>query len=443
MIPLLSHRLISRVRYSYWFVPMLMTVLAAGLAVLMGWVDDRAGSEITQELGWIYGGGHEGARSVLSTVASSMITVAGVVFSITIVALTLASSQFGPRLLRNFMRDAGNQITLGTFLATFVYCLLVVRTVQGPDSGRFVPHASVTVAVALALTSLVVLIYFIHHAASSIQAPHVIASVAHDLDRAIDDAYPEEIGEDADGEEAGPREPRISADVCARETGYVQAVDDAAMMGIATHCDITVVIVRRPGDYVVAGEPLARVAPPSRANEDLARRVHMAFVIASQRSVEQDVGFAFEQLVSIGVRALSPGINDPFTAIQCIERIGAGFARLAGRRVPSAWRLDDAGTPRVLAHPVTFADVLEATYGMIRPYACSNPQVMARMLDMIGLAGVAVCRAGDRRALAEQARVLQRQGQDATTDEHDRLRLRARYEAAMAALSPRASGRES
>ncbi len=146
------------------------------------------------KLGWIYTRGPDGARAVLSTIAGSMITVAGVVFSVTIVALSLASNQFGPRLLRNFMRDRGNQIVLGTFVATYLYCLLVMRTVQGMDGSQFVPHLSVTVAILMAVASLGVLIYFIHHVAVSIQAPELIANVAHELHEAIDRLFPEELG---------------------------------------------------------------------------------------------------------------------------------------------------------------------------------------------------------------------------------------------------------
>lgn len=165
-------------RTSYWFVPTLMTAGGVALSFASVHLDERVNYKWVRTVGWIWAGGAEGARQVLSTIAGSMITVAGVAFSITIVALTLASNQFGPRLLRNFVRDAGNQIVLGTFIATFVYCLLVLRTVRGEDDTEFVPYVSVTLGVAFALTSLGVLIYFIHHVAISIQAENLIASVA-------------------------------------------------------------------------------------------------------------------------------------------------------------------------------------------------------------------------------------------------------------------------
>jgi uncharacterized membrane protein len=159
---------------SYWFVPTLMVVIAIALAFAMLSLDRAGKSGPIESLGWIYTGGPDGARTMLSAIASSMITVAGTAFSITLVALTLASSQFGPRLLRNFMQDTGNQIVLGTFIATFIYCLLVLRTVRGDDYNVFVPQLSVTVGIVLAIASIGVLIYFIHHASTTIQASHVI-----------------------------------------------------------------------------------------------------------------------------------------------------------------------------------------------------------------------------------------------------------------------------
>ena len=167
---------------SFWFVPTTMTVVAAGSAIGMIEVD-RTWLGPGVRIGWLYSGGAEGARSLLSTVAGSVITVAGVVFSITISTLTQASSQFGPRLLRNFMRDTSNQIVLGTFVATFLYCLLVLRTIHGKidDGASFVPQLSVTVAVGLAVASIAVLIYFIHHVSLSLQAPNVIAAARGDL----------------------------------------------------------------------------------------------------------------------------------------------------------------------------------------------------------------------------------------------------------------------
>ena len=244
---------------SYWFVPTLMAGLAIALAFAMLTLDQSGKSGPIEKLAWIYAGGPDGARTLLSTIAGSMITVAGTAFSITIVALTLASSQFGPRLLRNFMRDTGNQVVLGTFIATFIYCLLVLRTVRGDDYNVFVPQISVTVGIVLAMTSIGVLIYFIHHASTSIQAWHVIGEVGSDLDKAIDRLFPQKIGYGGAGdkrrwvEEIPVGFDREASPILATSSGYLQAIDDDKLMKIAKSKQLLVRIKHRPGKFVVKG----------------------------------------------------------------------------------------------------------------------------------------------------------------------------------------------
>jgi uncharacterized membrane protein len=184
-------KLWDSLRATFWLVPTLMAIMAIGLSFAMVALDEAVGNRVLEKVGWVWAGGPEGARGLLSTVAGSMITVAGVVFSITIVALSLASSQYGPRLLRNFVRDKGNQIVLGSFIATFVYCLLVLRTVRGDDGAHFVPAIAITLGMVLTLASLGVLIYFIHHVSISIQAATIIGLVSHELNEVIERLFPE------------------------------------------------------------------------------------------------------------------------------------------------------------------------------------------------------------------------------------------------------------
>ncbi len=433
----------ERLRTNFWFVPALMTAAAAVLALGMVWLDHAIGDRGLDAATWIYTGSAEGARSLLSTLASAMITVAGVVFSITIVALTLASSQLGPRLLRNFMRDFGNQVTLGTFIATFVYCLLVVRTVRGSDGAEFVPHVSVTVAIVLALASLGVLIYFIHHAAASIQAPNVIAAVGGELEEAIDRLFPEAMGaeaaaaEDAAGDAAAPPNP-VDPDarsVASEATGYVQVIDDERLMRLAVEGDVVVQLLRRPGHFVAPHLPLASVRPAARCDDALAAAVRDTVVIGSQRTVAQDVEFAVDQLVEVAVRALSPGVNDPFTAIQCVERLGAALARLADRRIPSPYRRDGAGRLRVIAYPWTFPALLDAALNQIRQHARSSVAVSMALLEAITSVAALVRRPADRAALLAQAEIIEGQASCAAPEPRDRADLRRCYEASLAALA--------
>jgi uncharacterized membrane protein len=222
-------------RSSYWFVPSVMTAAAAVLALVSVTLDRRLGGEFVEEVGWLFSGGPEGARAVLQVVAGSVMSTAGIVFSVTIAALSLASSQLGPRLLQNFMRDTGNQVVLGTFIATFLYCLLVLRTIRGEDSGDFVPAISVTGGVLLALASVAVLIYFIHHVSVSIQAPNVVAEVGADLATHVERTFP--AGERPERTAAPPALPadfpaRATRITCLRD-GYVQAIDEKALVEAA------------------------------------------------------------------------------------------------------------------------------------------------------------------------------------------------------------------
>ena len=234
----------NQLRYSYWFLPALMTLAAALLAFGMVTLDGMKTGGLIEKLGWVYSGDSDGARELLSVVAGSMITVAGVVFSIMIVALQLASSQFGPRVLRNFMQDRGNQIVLGAFISTFVYCLLVLRTIRSGDDA-FVPSLSVTTGVALALMSLGVLIFFIHHAALSIQANQIVQRIGHELYEVIDHLFPEEMGEQKpEGRpEATPRYwqeviTREGRPIRAESTGYLQSIGDGHLMALAEQHDL-------------------------------------------------------------------------------------------------------------------------------------------------------------------------------------------------------------
>ena len=419
---------------SLWFVPALMTV-AAVCAALASIRLDRS----PLATGWAYGGGPEGAREVLSAIAASMITVAGVSFSVMIVALTLASQQFGPRLLRNFMRDTGNQIVLGTFIATFTFCLLVLRTIHSGDE-EFVPHVSVTIAIILALASLGVLIYFIHHAAVSIQAPELIATVSSDLTEGIERLFPEQLGASSEADDAGMGFQATSdlftlaRPIAANGNGYLQSVADDSLMTLAREHDLMIALKCRPGDFIIAGDELARVYPAERADEDTAQAVRSAFLCGTQRTHLQDLEFTLQQLVEVAVRALSPGINDPFTAMNCIDRITEGLCALACRSFPSSMRRDEDGRVRVIAAAPEFGALLDAAFGPIRQYGRSSSLVTTRLLEAIGRIACRALRADDRRALLEQARIIERGSRTGLAEEADRALVAERFQAVLLAL---------
>jgi len=431
----------DRLRSSFWFVPAVMACLAVALAVSAVELDKTIAEDWLQRLGWIYSGGAEGASLLLGTVAGSMIAIAGTVFSMTLVALSLASSQLGPRLLRNFMRNTANQVVLGTFVATFVYCLLVLRTIRRADEVTFVPHLSVSIGVLLAMVSIGVLIYFIHHVSVSIQADEVVAGVGRELDDGIDRLFPGPLGQPESEISQTPGEANLPAGfasqarpVGALEDGYLQLIDADALMTLAAEEDLLLRLERRPGHYLVKGRALAMVWPGDRVTEALVEKLNAAFVLGDQRTAAQDVEFSFHQLVEIAVRALSPGVNDPFTAIACVDRLGSGLCRLARRDMPSSLRFDPHGRLRLVAPGSSFAGIVDTAFNQIRQNARSNPAVAIRMLGAIAQIAGHVQRAPDAACLQRQAGMIVTGARESVPEPDDLLAVEAAFMAATQAL---------
>jgi uncharacterized membrane protein len=392
-------------RASYWFLPTCMVVAASAAALVLLELDESLEVHQIRQLPWVQDVGPDGARSLLSSIAGSMITVTGVVFSITIVALTLASSQYGPRLLRNFLRDRGNQVVLGAFVATFLYSLLVLRAV---DASR-VPHVATAGAVALALACVFVLIYFCHHAATSIQASAIIENVVREIESALGRLFPERIGRGAlrepEDEGASLRAvPQETRDVLASASGYVRAVEPARLIEIAVEHDLVVELVMRPGDFAIAGSPLARAGPAERAGADVLAALHACFDVGRFRTPTQDLTFLTDQLAEMAVRALSSGINDPNTAIACVHRLGAVLADVACREMPSPRRLDDSGRLRLVTRATRFSDIASSCLDPIRRYGARDAAVVEAALAALGAASDRCPDPRRRACLREHAR---------------------------------------
>jgi uncharacterized membrane protein len=406
-----------------------MSAGAFGLSYVLLALDQRQRFASLNGFAWIYTGGAVGARSVLSTIASSVITVAGTTFSITIAALSLASSQFGPRLLRGFLRDTGNQIVLGTFIGTFVYCLFVLRAVRGVEKDVFVPNLAVTGGVFLSLASVGVLIYFINHVSASIQASNVITKVAGELAEAIERLYPALIGQrEADRIPTRQEGEAVSTQqrpVPARCSGYVQIIDEARLVNLARAASGVLVVVRRPGTFVTKGAPLAMLRSERTPPEDFSLRVNKAFILGPHRTMTQDAGFGIDQLVEVAARALSPGINDPFTAIICLDRLGDAISQLATRRMPSAQHYDDSNL-RVIAAPLLFPEMVDAAFDQIRQYGRSSYAVTLHLLETLEVIGARTTGAEDQAALRRQADLIY-SGSEALSELEDRRIVAARY----------------
>lgn len=432
----------DRLHSSFWFLPAIMAIGATALASAAVALDERATDHALSRWEWLYSGGAEGASAVLQTIAGSMITIAGVVFSMTLVALTLASAQFGPRLLRNFMSDTTNQFVLGTFIATFIFCLLVMRTIRREDEVAFVPHLSVTLGVLFALISMAVLIYFIHHVSVSIQADEVVARVAKELDEGIDRLFPEDIGKALPPGQPRDREVLAVLEKQARafgapRDGYLQFIDADALMSLSVEHDLVMRFEQRPGQYVTAGRPLILLAPAVRVSEKVLAAVSKATIVGSQRTPSQDIEFAVSQLVEIAVRALSPGVNDPFTAIRCADRLGSAMHRLARRPAPSPYRRDKENRLRIVAPPVSFAEVLHASFNQIRQNAGSSGAVLVRLMEVLAIVAESTIRSEDRDAVKMQARLIADAAGRGLPEEADRAIVEERLQAVLRILDVR------
>lgn len=386
---------LSAVRSSYWFVPASMAILAILLGAGMIWVDVRLGSNFIKGLSWYQQIRPEGARAVLSTIAGSMVTVAGTVFSITIVALSYASSQYGPRVLTNFMSDRGNTVTLGTFVATFLYSLMILRTIRGGDED-FVPQYSVIVAMLLAACSIGVLIFFIHHVLQSIHINHVVERIGRQL---VGDArlrFPTLIGQLPPVPHPAPAELHgRQLVVKSNETGYIQSVDGEQLMALATKAGVLVRLRYRPGDFVMAGRGLVDVAPAEGWTDEQGDALKACFTVGAKRTPDHDLMFLVSELVEIAARALSPGVNDPTTAVTCLDWLGAGGTEFAIRELPAPIRTDDDGVPRVIAAPDDFAFFVDRSFGRLRDYAASDKIAGLHFLQVIGEVAAA-CRKPDQ-----------------------------------------------
>ena len=427
-------------RTNLWLVPTVEIVLAAALFVGTYALDRAAYDGSLRLPSFVISGNADAARQILTTIAAAVITVVTLVFSITIVTLTLASTQFGPRMLRNFIRDSITQFTLGTFVATFVYAILALVSIGSGSHGDFVPHLSITVTMALVVLDVAVLVVFIDHIAKSIQLPQVIASIARDLSRAIeaDVALPA-----ADVPKAGPslsemlvRLDEGSGVVRAPGSGYLQYVSMSTLIDISTRSHSVIRLLHRPGHFVVEGQPLANVWPAAAA-PGVARALGGAHATGPHRTLTQDLSFAVDQLVEIAIRALSPAVNDTFTALACIDWLGDGLCKIADRWRPATVHRDAAGHVRVITVTVGFRRLVERAHDKIRQASRGMPAVMIRQLDGLAKVMAYTTSSEQRDVLLEQAAMILRASEESVPEEEDRADVRRRYDAVRSADSSR------
>ena len=378
-----------RLNANYWFYPALFALTALLLAIACIAADQAGWAEWLDDVSWLAPARPEGASTVLQVIAGSMIAVASTVFSITIVAVSYASGTYGPRLLTNFMEDKGNQLSLATFIGTFVFALTVLRTVRAEDEEAataadaaatvlpgFVPQLSLLIAFILMVISVAVLVFFLNHVPSSIRINNVIQDIGKRLLRAIAKTYPE------DGDDDGPVDRPRGHPLRADKAGYIQYIDFGDIERLARECDCEITLNVRTGDFVHTGLPVMEIARGS-CHEGCMKELRECFTQGSSRTPEQDPEFLIDELVEIGLRALSPGINDPFTAVTSLHWLGAATADLGRRRLVKDLCGTDAEDCPV--HPVAddFAHFVQRGFGAIRSAVATSPIASKIMLDVL------------------------------------------------------------
>ncbi|CAA9393963.1 MAG: FIG00949969: hypothetical protein [uncultured Pyrinomonadaceae bacterium] len=440
---------LSDLRASLWFVPGVMIAFSIALAVGLIEIDSRVQPEWFDNFPRLFGLGADGSRGMLTAIASSMLTVAALAFTLTLSAVTQASGQFTPRIFRNFMRDRANQFVLGYFVSVFAFCLIVLRTIRGGDELKFVPSLAVMVGLALALGGILVLIFFIHHIADSLQITTILDNITLETKKSIERLFPEKLGEAASGDEKHEAWRAESVKnwtkIPAPVSGYVQSVDADGLLEYAAENNLLIRMRRGIGQFAGSGATLAEIAPSSESDrKNVSRRektenetiekVAGFFTLDRHRTVEQDAGFGIRQIVDIALKALSPGVNDTTTAVECIDNLGEIVGEIARRRLPARVRSKD-NVPRVLTFAPEFGDYVETAFDQIRASGKANQAIFERLLTTIQFVAERTSDKTRRNALRRQVELIGEYTEQTLETDYEKEKVRLKINEAKKFLS--------
>lgn len=421
----------SELKATFWLIPVLIIISSILLSISLVYIDGRI--HLSQDgIGrFFFVNSSDSARSILSTISAAMMGVAGTVFSITLVVLTLASSQFGPRLIKNFMYVRLNQIVLGSYISTYLYCLLVLIAVKDDNDYTFIPSISILVAIIAAITNIVLLIVFIHQIAVSLQADKVVADISNFISKQVETLFPEKMGDvkeeknmDISNAISGYQQ-RIY--IKSPKSGYLQYIDSEALIKIITKKDSFLELYYRPGGHLVQGVEIGLLYSNDLWEKEDLKTIFNQFKIGEIKTAQQDLEFSILQIVEIASRALSPGINDPFTAITAIDNLSATMCYLAQAQFPSKYRFDDEGTLRIIADTLEFEGVLDAAYNQIRQFSGGSPSVIIRLMEALTTISGFTTNENHKKAVLKHAEMVLNIGKQTIKEEHDLLDLTKRY----------------
>jgi uncharacterized membrane protein len=436
MTPSRFRQILDRLQASFWFTPLVMSVVAVVLAEVLLRVDALIPNSALNSSRFVYNGSVSETRTALLGIAGTVLATAGVVYSLLTLPLSVAASQFGSRLLRLYMRDRTIQVVLGMFFGTFVFCLSVVLSIPYGTQDQDTPQLAASAALYLSLATFASLIALIHHISTSLEAPNLIAAASAELQSVVrslptlDARAP-----------LADRQAQITAlentegqPIYARHLGYVQSIDAEAIRSLVEQHDLVIRFLRKPGHFIHPDELIAMAWPAKNVNETVALDIRGCYQLGNLRTPVQDVEYAVNQLVEIALRAMSPAINDPFTAMTCLCHLGAGLALRVARGERAPYLLDSKGRPCLFFNQLTFPELLDAAYNMLRHASRENADVLICMADSLDTIAQQSTLPEQRAALAQHTRLLEAECAASDLIEWDKQRVSQRCAELLAKL---------
>jgi uncharacterized membrane protein len=430
----------DRLKVSFWFAPVVMSLVATLLAWFMYWVDGRISNETLLQSHLVLSGTPGELRSILVGMGSTVLATAGVVFTLLTLPLSTVAAQYGSRLLRVFLGDRITQLVLGTFVATFVYCLAAALSIPPVEVEPDGPQITATVGLLLMLATFASLILLIQHISTMLQAPNIAAAAGTELRDVVRAEIPEQVisGDRHKGGSETLSDSLVEKDsypVRVRQTGYIQYIDPQTLLTLAREHNLVIRLLRKPGHIVWPNARVALVWPAARIDEELDQQIRNAFRVGNGRTPTQDIVYAVNQLVEMAVRAMSPAINDPFTAMTCLDYIGEGLALFIQQGEKSAYYYDQDNQLRLILDPVTFTELLSGAFDMLRHCSCDNASVLLHMLEVIEAVGQEADLPEARQELLRHVSLIQAESQVGALVENDRQVIRLRCEALQVKLN--------
>lgn len=412
----------DQLRVSFWFAPLVMAVGAIFLARVMYWVDSQIPNEILNDSHLVLAGSPGELRNVLIGIAGTILTTAGVVFTLLTLPLSMVAAQYGSRLLRVFLGDRTTQLVLGMFVGTFVYCVAAATSIPSVEVEQEGPQITATVGLLLMLGTFGSLVLLVQHISTMLQAPNVAAAAGATLRDVVQAEIPEEAGSGGqiDQEAAAALVEADGYVVRVREIGYIQYIDPETLLALARGRNLVIRLLRKPGHFVMPDTAVALVWPAGQVDEDLDLQIRRAFQIGNGRTPTQDVVYAVNQLVEMAVRAMSPAINDPFTAMTCLDHIGEGLALFIRQGEKSPYYYDQDNHLRLVLEPITFSELLSAAFDMLRHASCNNASVLLHMLEVIDVVSQDADSAEARQELLRHTDLILTESQAGNLIEQDR-----------------------